>query len=89
MAIFFFDFKDKGKQDARALLSSLIVQLSNQCHSFYNILFDFYYAHQNGSQQPSIGALTKCFENMLRATGDIPIYLILDGVDECPNTNGI
>jgi hypothetical protein len=25
---------------------------------------------------------------MLRATGDIPIYLILDGVDECPNTDG-
>jgi hypothetical protein len=89
MAIFFFDFKDIRKQDARALLSSLIVQLSNQCHSFYNILFDFYSAHQNGSQQPSIDALTKCFENMLRATGDIPIYLILDGVDECPNTNGI
>jgi len=89
MAIFFFDFKDIQKQDARGLISSLIVQLSNRAQSFYHIIFDFYSSHEKGSQQPSIGALTKCLENMLRATGDIPIYLILDGIDECPNSNGI
>ena len=26
---------------------------------------------------------------MLKATGDVPIYLILDAVDECPNTTGM
>ena len=89
MAIFFFDSNDIRKQDARGLLSSLIVQLSNRAQSFYQILFDFCSAHQNGTQEPDIGALTKCLEDMLRATGDIPIYLILDGIDECPNTNVI
>jgi len=89
MAFFFFDFKDIGKQDTRALLSSVIVQLSRKSQSFYGILFNFYSAHEKGSQQPSIGALTKCLEDMIDASGDVPIYLVLDAVDECPNTKGI
>ena len=89
MAFFFFDFKDTAKQDARALLSSVIVQLSRRSPSFYNILFNFYSVHEKGSQQPSIGALTKCLEDMIKASGDVPMYLVLDAVDECPNTNGI
>ena len=89
MAFFFFDFKDIGKQDTRGLLSSVIVQLSRKSRSFYDILFNFYSAHDKGSQQPSIGALTRCLEDMIDASGNIPIYLVLDAVDECPNTKGI
>lgn len=89
VAIFFFDFKDTKKQDARGLLSSLIVQLSGRSQSFYHILSNFFSTHERGSQQPSIGALTKCLEDMLKVPGDVPIYLILDALDECPNTNGI
>jgi len=89
MAFFFFDFKDTAKQDARALLSSVIVQLSRKSQCFYDILFNFYSVHEKGSQQPSIDALTKCLEDMIKASGDVPIYLVLDAVDECPNTKGI
>ncbi|KAH9965646.1 hypothetical protein BJV74DRAFT_911015 [Russula compacta] len=89
IAFFFFDFKDTAKQDARALLSSLIVQLSNQSNSFYDILLRFYSAHQGGTQQPSIGALTKCLVDMLKVPGDVPIYIIIDALDECPNTTGM
>ena len=89
MAFFFFDFKDTAKQDARALLSSLIVQLSRRSQSFYNMLFNLYSVHEKGSQQPSIDALTKCLEDMVKASGAIPIYIVLDAVDECPNTKGI
>jgi hypothetical protein len=88
MAFFYFDFKDSGKQDARALLSSVIVQLSRRSQSFYDILFNFYSAHEKGSQQPSIGALTKCLQDMIKASGDVPTYLVLDALDECPDTNG-
>ena len=88
-AIFFFDFKDTKKQDARALLSSLIVQLSNQSRSFHHTLFAFYSVHQNGSREPSIGALTKCLEDILKTSGNVPVYLILDAIDECPNAKGI
>ena len=89
MAFFFFDFKDARKQDARALLSSVIIQLSQRSQSFNNILFNFYSVHENGSQQPSLSALTKCLEDMIEASGDVPIYLVLDAVDECPNSNGL
>jgi hypothetical protein len=89
MAFFFFDFKDTRKQAARDLLSSIIVQLSWRSQSFYDVLFNFYSVHQKGSQQPSIGALTNCLEDMIKASGDVPIYLVLDAVDECPDTKGI
>jgi hypothetical protein len=89
MAFFLFDFKDTGKQDARALLSSLIVQLSNQSNGFYDVLYRFYSDHHRGTQQPSIGALTRCLEDMLKVSDELPIYFIIDALDECPNTNGI
>jgi hypothetical protein len=89
MAFFFCDFKDTAKQNIRALLSSLIAQLSYQSDSFYKILHDFYSTHRDGSQQPSVGALTQCLENMLKVPGETPIYLILDALDECPGTSGI
>ncbi|KAI0299910.1 hypothetical protein BC826DRAFT_966879 [Russula brevipes] len=74
VTIFFFDFKDTGKQDIRALLSSLIVQLSYESDSFYDILLDFYSA-------PVM--------NILKVPGEAPIYLIVDALDECPGTSGI
>ena len=88
MAFFFFDFRDTSKQDARALLSSLIVQLSNQSNGFYNVLLRFYSAHSRGMEQPSTEALTQCLKDMLRAQEEVPIYLIIDAIDESPKTNG-
>jgi hypothetical protein len=89
VAFFFFDFKDTGKQDARALLSSLIVQLSDQSDSFYDILLGFYSTHHDGTQEPGVGALTQCLEDMLAVPGELPIYIIIDALDECPDTTGI
>ena len=89
MAFFLFDFKDTGKQDARALLSSLIVQLGNQSNGFYDVLLRFYSDHHDGTQQPSISALTQCLEDMLRVSEILPIYVIIDALDECPNTTGL
>ena len=89
MAYFFFDFKDTGKQDAHALLCSLVVQLSYQSESFCDILFACSSDHQSGSRQPSDRTLTQCLVDMLRVSPQVPIYLILDAVDECPHTIGI
>ena len=86
MAYFFFDFKDKAKQAARALLSSFLVQLSHQSTSFCDILFGYRSSHQAGSQQPSDRTLIECLETMLEISGRVPIYLIIDALDECPNT---
>jgi hypothetical protein len=91
IGFFFFDFKDIWKQDARALLSSLIVQLSNQSNSsrVYDVLNRFHLTHNYGTQQPSVDTLTLYLEEIVIAAGKVPIYIILDGLDECPNTNGI
>ena len=40
-------------------------------------------------QQPSIETLTRCLEDALRASGNVPIYLIIDALDECPDTTGM
>ena len=89
MAYFFFDFKDKGKQDVHALLSSLVVQLSHQSSFFCDILSVYHSSHQSGSQQPSDRTLTQCLEDMLKIPGQVPVYLIIDALDECPKTTGI
>ena len=89
MAYFFFDFKDIGKQDARAFLSSVLVQLSSQSPSFCDILLGFYSEHQRGSQQPSDRALMQCLEKMFKVPGKVPIYVIIDALDECPDTYGV
>jgi hypothetical protein len=54
-----------------------------------NVLHKFYSAHRDGKQQPSIGALTQCVEDMLKVPEELPIYLVIDAIDECPNTSGV
>jgi hypothetical protein len=89
MAYFFFDFKDKGKQDSHALLSSVIIQLSHQSAAFCDILSSYHSSHRSGARQPSDRMLTHCLEDMLNVSGRIQTYLILDALDECPRTTGI
>jgi hypothetical protein len=88
LAYFYFDFKDTAKQDSRALLSSLLVQLSDQSDIFFDTLFSLYSAHKQGSEQPTDDSLAQCLTDML-TTGQVPIYLIMDALDECPNDSGI
>jgi hypothetical protein len=68
---FFFDFKDAGKQDVRALLSSFLVQLADQSSSCCDILLALYSSHRRGSelQKPANGALTQCLEQMFMILG--------------------
>jgi hypothetical protein len=89
MAYFFFDFKDAGKQDVHAFLTSVLVQLSSQSVSFRNILLELYSAHQRGSQQPRDSALIQCLEKMLKVSRKFPLYLIVDALDECPDISGV
>ena len=84
---FFFDFKDASKSNARSLLSSLIVQLSDQSNDLFDVLLGLNSSHRNSSQSPSVDALTKCLEDMLRVAHKVPIYLIIDALDECPFTD--
>ena len=89
LAYFYFDFKDKEKQDLRALLSSLLIQLSDQSDIFFDTLFSLYSAHKKAAETPTDRSLAECLKYMLTITDRAPIYLVMDGLDECPNDLGI
>ena len=89
MAFYYFDFRDIKKQDCYGLLSSLISQLSAKSDSYFNILSQLYSGQtSSGIQRPDIDALKSCITDMLSLPGQAPTYIIVDAVDECPNSLG-
>ena len=88
MAYYYFDFRDVKKQDCYGLLSSLILQLSAESDSCYDILSRLYSDNARGVRKPTISALKECTTNMLSLPGQAPTYIIVDGLDECPNFSG-
>ncbi|KAI9438093.1 hypothetical protein H4582DRAFT_1852831 [Lactarius indigo] len=89
MAYFYFDFKDLTKQTCHHLLCSLVFQLSTRSSPFCDILHHVYDAHENGTRQPSDDTLKECLKEMLRLPGQGPIFIVLDALDECPDSPGI
>ncbi|KAH9056330.1 ankyrin repeat-containing domain protein [Lactarius vividus] len=88
MAYFFFDFRDTQKQHRRDLLSSLIFQLSARSDACHCIFSHFYLDHDEGAQQPSDDALSRCLMDMLKVEGQPAVYIIIDALDESPNISG-
>jgi hypothetical protein len=88
LAYYYFDFRDIKKQDCYGLLSSLILQLSAESDSCYNLLSRLYSDNTRGIRKPTISALKKCMTDMLSLSGQAPIYIVVDGLDECPNFPG-
>jgi hypothetical protein len=89
MAYFYFDFRDTKKQHWNDLLSSFLIQLSSQSDTCCDILSRLYKAHDEGAKQPSNHDLTRCLKQMLTLPDQCPIYLVMDALDESPNTSGI
>ena len=89
MAYFYFDFRDVNKQGLRDLVLSLLTQLSAPSGPRCDILSDLYLAHDQGKKQPSDSALAECLKQMLAHSDQLPTYLIIDALDESPNTSGI
>jgi hypothetical protein len=88
MAYFFFDFKDTAKRDARAALSSLLVQLCYHSDPCSDILGRLFSNHHSGALQPSNDTLMECLKDMLALPRNGPTYIILDALDECPKSTG-
>jgi hypothetical protein len=89
IAYFYFDFRDINKQHWRDLVPSLLTQLSTQSDPCCDILSRLYSDHGDGAQQPNDGALKLCLMEMLTVRDGRPIYLIMDALDECPDTSEI
>jgi hypothetical protein len=89
MAYFYFDFRDINKQNRRDLLPSLVTQLSDQSHCHCDILNGLYLGLGSGAQKPSEDELIQCLKDMLTLPDQQPVYLIIDALDECPDTSGM
>ena len=89
MAYYYFDFKDTEKQNRRNLLLSLLSQLSARSDLCCDILYRAYQTHNNGAYQPTDDMLSQYLKESLTSSDDGPIYIIMDAVDECPNTFGM
>jgi hypothetical protein len=86
LVIFYCDFREEQKKDLRWLLSSVLFQLSDQSDAYHDILSTFYAAHRDGAQSPGDDELSRCLKDLLELPGQAPVYLIIDALDECPNT---
>jgi NACHT domain len=89
MAYFYFDFRNANKQTLHDLVPSLLTQLSAGSSLRCDILSRLYSVHDDGRKEPSDVVLTKCLKDMLTLPDQLPIYLIMDALDESPNTSGI
>jgi hypothetical protein len=89
LAFFYHDSREDQKKSLRGLLSSLLVQLCDQSDSFSDILSVFYLTHHHGARAPSDDELFGCLKSVLQLPGQVPIYLIVDALDECSNTYAV
>jgi hypothetical protein len=89
LAMFFYDFREDQKKDFRGLLSSVLFQLCDQSDSYCDVLSTFHSAHRDGAQHPSDDELARCLKHLLSLPGQAPVYLIIDALDECPNTSAL
>jgi hypothetical protein len=86
MSYYYFDFRDTTKQDVRGLLASLLSQLCAKSDSCYDILSELFSKNDAGSQQPNNDSLTECLKKMIQLPLQPMIYIIVDALDECPNS---
>jgi hypothetical protein len=89
MAYFYFDFRDASKQGLRDLVCSLLIQFSAHSAPRCDLLSNLYSSHDRGKKQPSDTDLAECLKEMITLANQDPTYLIIDALDESPNTPGI
>ncbi len=89
LAFFYCEFREDQKKDLRGLLSSLLVQFCHQSDSYCDILSKLYSDHAKGLRSPSDDALVGCLKDLLKLPRQAPVYLIVDALDECPESSAV
>jgi hypothetical protein len=89
LGYFYFDFRDIDKQNLGNMLPSLLIQLSAQSDPCCDVLSRLYSSHNRGVKKPSDSAMIECLKEMLTHGAQGPTYIIMDALDECPNTSGV
>jgi hypothetical protein len=85
MTYYYFDFNDASKRNVRGMLTSLLFQLGDHSGRCWDVLYQLYTQCRDGSEQPSDADLVDCLESMLELSDQVPIFIVLDALDECPN----
>ncbi|KAN0141931.1 hypothetical protein V8E53_000393 [Lactarius tabidus] len=85
LAYFYFDFRDKEKQNVRNVVTSLLVQLSAYSKPGCDIIYRLYLRHGKGVQKPTNGILIDRLKEVLVVVAHHPIFVVMDALDECPN----
>ena len=88
IAYHYFDYKDTSKRHVRGLLASLLFQLSDDDNRCRDILCQLYNKCRYGSERPNETALAEGLKAMLKIPGQVPVFIVMDALDECPNTTG-
>jgi len=89
VAYHYFVYKDASKRHLHGLLASLLFQLSDDSDCCRDVLLELHKSCRDGSEQPSDAELVACLNTMIRLSGQLPIFIIMDALDECPNTTGL
>ncbi len=86
---FYCDFRDENKQNCRNLVLSIISQLCARSKLCCDALARIYSAHGDGERKPSDETLIRCLTEMVSLPVQVPICIIVDALDECPNNSGL
>jgi len=89
LAYHYFDFKDTSKSHVRGLLASLLFQLGNNSDRCWDVLHELYDENfYRRFEALSYADLSMCLKSMVELPGQIPVFIIMDALDECPSTTG-
>jgi hypothetical protein len=64
------------------------MQLAEASIECQDALFQCHTDCKDGLEKPNEDYLAQCLESMLELLVQIPVYIIVDALDECPNQNG-
>jgi hypothetical protein len=70
------------------LLTSLLFQLCDDSERCRDILHHLFNSCRDRSERPSDTAFTECLRTMVQLPGQLPIFIIMDALDECPSNTG-
>ena len=84
----YFDYKDASKRHLHGLLASLLFQLSDDSDHCRNILLELHKTCRDGFERPRDADLAERLNTMVKLLGQLPIFIIMDALDECPSTTG-
>ncbi|EMD33581.1 hypothetical protein CERSUDRAFT_125879 [Gelatoporia subvermispora B] len=86
LAYFYCDFRDTAKQHVRSILAHILVSIAANSDCAARILSELHSSNANGSHQPRHDALILCLHKMLEASSDHSIFIVIDALDECPES---